>query len=449
MGRFIGTAIVIGLIGFAASSPFLFEPSERAVSERPAHESSSSPTPAAPTHSPTPRAEASPEPTPLDARLERRYPRACLRPVARPESRGVIAAYSRGVVRIVSTEGTVLATIRAPGGIVRPPVRWSPSGTVVAIGPQGLFWTPNGEPVYIGDVQHGLVQGPEGTWGWSPLADCGVHVTPEGALMVAAANPFVVGSGATLIERGVESFYFAPDGRKLAVVVADDDRRALWVIDLARNRVDVAATFPASICCVTLGGWDPSSEEVFFWAGPGVSVMADGWPLESVSARGEAEWGRVAPTADLRWCGPRLLATVAGDRSSGRLAELRRDGEPALLGDGGRAMSSFSCSPDDAYIIAATDDARLALLDGDGSFISYPTEVETTNGVWSEGSPEWGPPRTGIVFVRSMHLQIQLWFLGEGTGSPNVVADLLARGSSSARARFDWSATAPTGAPAR
>ena len=437
--RLLGALVFVALLGLAVS-PVLFDGDDFEAPERPV----ASPPPT-PSNEPTPE----PEPTaePAEPRLVGRYPQACLRPVSRPGPFGHVAAYRRGAITIATTGGDVQATIRAPGKIVRPPLAWSPSGTVLAAGPQGLFWRANGDEVFIGDVQHGLVQGSGGTWGWSPLSDCGVHIDQTGALHVAAANPHVVGAGRKLLE-DVESFSYSPDGRRLGLVLEDGGARSIWVADLARNRLHLVRDFPRPICCISLGGWTPSGDGLLFWAGPGASVMADGWRLESVTIGGERErWGTTVPSGPLERCGNTLIGLVGGDRfgEGARLAELIADGPERFLTD--ESVPSFSCSPDSRFLVVQTENG-LALRARDGSFIRYLTSIDTGNGQWGESNPEWGPPRTGILFIRSMHLQTQLWFIPEGGRAEQPVLELKRWGKWNVRSLFDWSATPPDGLPA-
>lgn len=438
--RLLGALVFVALLGLAVS-PVLFD-DDVEVPERPA--ASPAPTPSEePTPEPEPTDEPSAEP---QLRFTDPYPKACLRPVSRPGPFGHVAAYSGGAITIATTGGDVQATIRAPGKIVRPPLAWSPSGTVLAAGPQGLFWRANGDEVSIGDVQHGLVQGRRGTWGWSPLSDCGVHIDETGSLYVAAANPNVVGAGRKLLE-DVESFSYSPDGRRLGLVREEGGARSLWIADLARNRLRLVRDFPRPICCISLGGWTPSGDGLLFWAGPGASVMADGWRLESVTIGGERErWGTTVPSGPMERCGDDLIGLVDGDRfgQGARLAVLRSGEEELVLTLTSERIRSFSCSPDDRFF-AVQSDARLALFGRDGNFSRYLTNIDTGNGQWGESNPEWGPPRTGILFIRSMHLQTQLWFIAEGGRAEQPVVELKPTGKWNARSLFDWSATPPDG----
>lgn len=76
-----------------------------------------------------------------------------------------------------------------------------------------------------------------------------------------------------------------------------------------------------------------------------------------------------------------------------------------------------TCSPDGRYI-AAVKDGRLSLLSREGhSFIRY----LTSDSGYEDAYPIWGPPRTGIVFVRSRlgspKSPAEIWFVAEG-GTP-------------------------------
>ena len=438
--RFFGALVFIALLGIAVSPVLFGRDAER---DRPAPSPVTSPRTTEQPDEKEPSDNGDPGP-----RMSGRYPKACLRPVARPGSFGSVAAYSEGTVTITDTNGAVQATIRAPGG-VRPPLAWSPSGQTLAIGPQGLFWRPDGSIIEIGDVQHGLVQGRRGLWGWSPLSDCGIHMDETGALFVTAANPSVVGPGRRLLDSGVESFSFSPNGRKLGLVLKIDRVRSIWIADLARNKLRLLKKFPSATCCISLAGWTPSGQDVLFWAGRGASVMADGWPLTSVAKGGGLdEWGTTLPGAPLQFCNGRLLGLTGSDRSGdgARLAELAPGTDTVLLSDESDQVRSFSCSPDGRFIVVQTD-SRLALFDSQGAHIRDLSDIDTSNGQWSERSPEWGPARTGILFVRSMHLQTQLWFLSEGQVTERPIAQLARTSRWADRSLFDWSATPPTGLP--
>lgn len=440
--RFFGALVFIALLGIAVSPVLLGGDAER---DRPAPSPVTSPSPTEQPDEDEPSDNGDPGP-----RMSGRYPKACLRPVARPGSFGLVAAYSKGTVTITDTNGEVQATIRAPR-VVRPPLAWSPSGQTLAIGPQGLFWRPDGSIIQIGDVQHGLVQGRRGEWGWSPLSDCGVQIDEKGALFVTAANPLsVAGAGRPLIDADVESFSYSPDGLKLGLVLKTDGERSIWIADLVRNRLELLKAFPRATCCISLAGWSPSGRDPLFWAGTGASVMADGWPLTSVAKNGDLEeWGTTLPSARPERCDERLLGLTGGDRSGdgARLAQLAPGRDAVLLSDEADRVRSFSCSPDGRFIVAQTD-SRLTLFDAQGARIRDLTDIDTPNGQWSERSPEWGPARTGILFVRSMHLQTQLWFLSEGQVTERPIAVLEITGRWADRSLVDWSATPPSGLPA-
>jgi hypothetical protein len=73
-----------------------------------------------------------------------------------------------------------------------------------------------------------------------------------------------------------------------------------------------------------------------------------------------------------------------------------------------------TCSPDGRYIAAVRQNGRLSLLSSNGTFIR---EIVTDSG-YRDAEPIWGPPRTGIVFVRTRtgapDAPAEVWFVAEG-----------------------------------
>ena len=356
---------------------------------------------------------------------------------------------------MATTSGQVTATIR-PILATPPPVAWSPSGRFIAIGQQGLFWTSAGEVVLFANEEfsHGLVQGSTGKWSWSPIADCGIGIEDDfdGALQANHIDPGVA-ANVRLVNRGVESFVFSRDGRRLGLVLKEGRIRSIWIVDLAGNRMHEVRRFQRAMCCINLAGWSIDDRDLLYWAAPGVSVAADGWELRSVSSDGSsARWGATLPSPDaLEFCGDRLLAIVGGDRfrQNNRLAMLRRNRPPLLIAP--RANHSELTCASSGSLVTVVRNGRLVLLDGNGAFVRFLTQVETANGVFGESLPEWGPPGTGILFERHMHLIRQLWYIPEG-GTTRFLAHLLAHRRLLVRhhpgALFDWSATPPDGLPA-
>ncbi len=455
--RVIGSLVFVALFGLFIAQPVLTsgdgEPSPR------------------PDSSITPR-QAPPEPPErkTSRRLAHGYPRACLRAVVPPTGVGLMAAFDNDRVTIVTPTGDVRAEIEDVAPIVTPPIAWSPSGRVLAVGPQGLFWTADGTRVLGGDVQHGMVRGTRGRWAWSPIADCGVHIDERGELLVTAVDPSIatpgglsVGVGIPLVHPEVESFAFSPDGRSLGLVMIDGRRRDIWVADLERNTMAEVVRFPSPMCCVTLGGWSPNSDELLFWAAPGGSVSADGWLLRAVDPGS----GRISALGALRVrpeflerCAGDLLGIVGGDRfdvGPMRLAELRMGADPRFLTPGDESHFYLSCTPSGTLIataraqvvdgsapVGSTPRSELTILRADGSEV-----VTLTPEGLSDVAPEWGPPGTGLVFVRLSDGDAMVWFAPEGGGPTSLGVSLRAPTPDFAWQRvLDWSVSPPNGLPA-
>ena len=439
----------------------------------------------------SPRPEPSPSPTkrrreptgPLRSRrLVQRYPKACLRTAPSPEGAGLVAVHNGRRVVMADTNGTRTATIR-PVPRIQPPIAWSPSGRYIAIGHQGLFWTNEGEIVLFanGEFSHGMVQGSTGKWAWSPIADCGVAIEDDfvGALQVSHIDPHLA-AGVRLVNRGVESFAFSRDGRRLGLVLKEGRVRSLWIAHLEQSRMVEVRRFVRHTCCIELAGWSPDDRDLLYWAGSGASVMADGWPLEGVNA-----WGKVfrytprtssggfglpngifTEPAWLVNCGGRLLAPLGGDRfpSSGRLISfLRRDKRPIRVSSGNFADVDPTCSPNGELIVVARSPARgnanlrrppqkeLYLMSASDARNADALRPITEEGGPSEGSPEWGPPRTGILYTSRDRSRVSFWFLPEGPAQrrPLGISLRLTEGGFGIRDdAFDWSATPPDGLPA-
>jgi hypothetical protein len=230
--RGLAAVVFVALFGYFLAGPVL----------RSDDDAGPGPRAVVPTPAPRPEATRSAPGAESPTRLLTRYPRACLRPVARPEGTGLVAAYnvdgSHGEQVVVATvEGETVATIRDPAPIVRPPIGWSASGRYLATGEQGLFWTADGEAVLIGDVQHGMVSGLRGTWAWSPIADCGLAIV-NGALHVVGVDPFVtVGPSRELLPGGVLHFAFTPDGGSAVVAIERPAGPIFLTADLRTGRI--------------------------------------------------------------------------------------------------------------------------------------------------------------------------------------------------------------------
>lgn len=188
----------------------------------------------------------------LPDRLVNRYPRECLRPIARPEGSGLVAAYEDEQIGIVTPSGDAVATITDVAPVVRPPIAWSPSGRYIAAGPQGLFWDANGDVVLFanGEFAHGMVFHASGQWAWSPIADCGLAIQ-DGGLWATTIDPFKSGAGIELVEEGVLSFTFTPDGRRVVFVTGRPGHRgerALFTANLETGRIRSGANFGPRRC---------------------------------------------------------------------------------------------------------------------------------------------------------------------------------------------------------
>jgi hypothetical protein len=435
----ISALIFVALLGGLLTIPLRGTDDRRkpaAVAQRP-KKKKPSPTPA-PTPKRSPQQPAGISSGPIDLAFD------CTgRARVRSPRTDLIAAIDRSKGRIVTTGGDELDTFPA-----RAPVRWS-AGGLLATGPRGDIWTVSGAgeiaPLERGEVQVAMADEPS-TWGWSPIADCAaVIVDGELQLFGLAGIP---PAKASLIEGDVQAFSFSPSGRYIAAVVRQGVDATLWLVDLARHRLDEWERFASGTCCVALGGWTPDGDELFYWAGSGTSLMADGARLRSARPRevGTSAWGTTLPRPEtLIRCGDRVLGTVGGDRSQqrNRLAVLR-GGHPAAPLTETASFAEGTCSRT-GDLIAIIRNGRLVLLDGSGTFIRDITTTETSNGVWGDGSPEWGPPGSGIVFERHMHLINQLWYLPEG-GRAYLLTSTSAP-SEAGTAMFDWLATPPNGLP--
>ncbi len=100
-------------------------------------------------------------------------------------------------------------------------------------------------------------------------------------------------------------------------------------------------------------------------------------------------------------------------------------------------VTEASCSPNGRFT-AGVRRGRLTLYEG-----SRLVRI-LTKGPYRDRHPEWGPPRSGVLFVRARDgsERTEVWFLPEG-GNPNRTA-LMAQSDIDG---IDWSATPPTGLP--
>ncbi|MDQ3877733.1 MAG: hypothetical protein M3290_05210, partial [Actinomycetota bacterium] len=192
----------------------------------------------------------------------------------------------------------------------RTSVQWSPSGKWL-LGTDGHLWSSTGE-------DRGLLF-PEGSGGatWSPSADCAfAFSSDENKLFVGRPGHDPV----AFVDGDLQSFEVSPDGRRLAAATfagSEAPRVLVATIDL-RNRSASSAELDPHECCVTFGGWSADGREPLLWAGAGVSVMADGAPLQVlVPKHGAASLHELArtviPDPDyVTRCGGSVVAVVGG-----------------------------------------------------------------------------------------------------------------------------------------
>lgn len=388
-------------------------------------------------------------------RFAQRYPRSCLRPVPRSDGPGLIAVHHGRRVVVTDPSGERTATIQ-PLPRISPPVAWSPSGRYVAIGPQGLFWTAEGEQVIHmnGEFQHGIVQGRSGRWSWSPISDCAVEIEDQdGRLLLAHIDSRITLFGLELVRRDVESFAYSHDGRQLGLVIREDRVASLWIADLTRSRMDEVRRFQRATCCIALAGWSPDDRDLLYWAGSGASVMADGWPLEGIDAQGRVREYEpmITDPRYLEECGGRLLAVLGGGRgqlpefATRRLSFIQPGRTPERLTPVSVVTHWPTCAPGGRLVAAIeardTDSpGRLVVLDEAG-------RVRQRFEVMGATIPEWGPGGTGVLFAqRPSSGPCMLWFAPEGAGPRSTGLSVSCRRVYLPR-MYDWSATPPDGLP--
>jgi hypothetical protein len=110
--------------------------------------------------------------------------------------------------------------------------------------------------------------------------------------------------------------------------------------------------------------------------------------------------------------------------------------------------TSPTCSPDGRFV-AAIRDGKLVLLQNGGSARGI------TEGPYLDAAPEWGPPRSGILFLRlpEGETDAEVWFFPEGgtvRRTPLVVPgarSVLSSKDFTTDGVIDWSATPPSGVP--
>ncbi len=400
------------------------------------------------------RAAAARPPVPLA--LSGRYPVACLRSRHRVSDTGTIAAASADSVELGALDGRPRRLeAMAASDAVFPAVGWSVDGRFLGTS-DGRLWSAGGRS--LGRLFSRLT----GPWSWSPAGDCALGFSGgvEGSsaskrLSVAEPghrpHPFLRGA--------IQTLAFTPDGRRLVVVVSSGttprQRIAFYRVDLAAGTVHRLAALPPGICCVSLGRITPDGRTLLFWAGPGSSVMQDGWTISRLdllrggtprlfnASRGPA---RSLPSArSVVPCGRRLLAALGGPRpyptiENERLAYLYPRRAARLLTPRRYAYLAPACSPQGGRIAAvrtpngaSSAKSRLALLSASGRFLRL-----LSRGGAGDGSPDWGG--AGIVFSRALAAsgRTRLWWSPHG--GPARPTSFLA-----AQLAWDWSATPPLG----
>ena len=159
----------------------------------------------------------------------------------------------------------------------------------------------------------------------------------------------------------------------------------------------------------------------------------------------------------LERCAGDLLGIVGGDRfdvGPMRLAELPAGSGPRFLTPTTGSHFGFSCTSNGALIATARGENRdgseaarsstrteITILRADGSEV-----ITLTPAGMSDGAPEWGPPGTGLVFVRLSDGDATVLFAAEGRAPTALgVSVSIPRPDFAWRQVLDWSATPPDG----
>ena len=376
--------------------------------------------PGDPAESPTPEPDLSPAPTtgPLEGAFRTQplfdpYPARCLQPATSRADR--LITVSDGVADPVTgfvpddTQGRVAA---------RTLVGLDASAETFAtyVRPRDVLFS-TWEGIAGGD---GAASAPRGRLtAWSPVAPCGLSATTAGLR--------VVPTGDTLVRERVADFAFSPDGRRVALVLDEGETRSLWMARLgaARMREIHRVEAPAQI---DLRAWDAAARTIYLSSGPGgaLGFVTTDTPPQSAAVVPE-------PVRALEQCSGRLIGVVQGG-----IAEISRRG-PEPLTPRGDGYTAVSCSPDGGFI-AAVRAGSLVLLDGAGSFLR---DLAPNTG-YRDVYVDWGEGGAGLIFGRAPDggKDIQVWHIPSG-GSARNTGLTHARGP----AKFDWSASPPTGLP--
>lgn len=378
-----------------------------------------------PSPQPTPTEEPTEEPSPtptetpaeiaaIRTRLASAFPETCLAPQPLPTEPGQIASVSDGGISIGSPTGGSGALITDIPG----PIGWSPSGQYLFAG--GLLFDIGGND------QESIFDDPVAAWAWSPQADCVVAVDGSGRVLIGDPG----GEPVTLLEG--PALAFTVSAARLAVVT---EPSVLSIYDVRSRRL-TGEPIPL----------DPSGEMVLAgWRGGSLLYLAEGEggaELHSVTprpagSRDEVIASGLAPIAPVP-CGDRFIAVS----SEGALLDVNTGEE---LTDPAFRFGAPSCSAGGTFIAAqrlATDapqnQAQIVILDSDGGYI----QDAGPGGAGAEGSPEWSPSGSQLIFVKQTGGGTgEVWYAEAGGGGSSEIAVDIAPGS------LDWNVTAPTGLP--
>lgn len=384
----------------------------------------------------SPSEEPTPEPSPSEEEvaglpeefrtkpLWDRYPTACFE-AAEPGPEPLVAAVDAG--------GRV--RFGTPSGPTRPgPEGGATLGRVEMI----HGFNSAGDLYAAGSRKQAFIAPPEGSQGadgesrlgrlrsvaWSPRGGCGVAVDGKGSLVVVPDD----GAG-QLVRDDVRSAAFSADGRKLAVVLEEDEATSLWVASLTGDRMREVYRDRRD-AGIEIEAWAPQGGAIYL-------VLGEQQGLSFVTLNSPPMSGRVSvdPIDQLRGCGDRVLGIM-----SGAIVEVTERG-PHFLAASERDYRYLSCAPNGAFI-AAIGDEGLVLLDGDGNFLRDLTQDSGYTDVFVD----WGEAGSGLIFGRVPSdgdpVAAELWHLAEG-GSARPTG-LTYRGG---RRAVDWAASPPTGLP--
>lgn len=381
-------------------------------------------------------------------KLANPYPAECLGPKSKPKATGLLAGFNGTTAAREGRKGRL--TVRAIGGggsatfDTVAPIAWSPSGRYLATG-RGMIITRDGTEV-------GRY---EGSWGWSPGADC-ILISPDEGGTFEVGTP--EGDATVLLEANVRGFSISPDGVHAGLTIANGARADdLWMADLRSGEVREVDRAPHDLWNVFLGPWSRDGRRLFYWRPDGVlrsvgtstPVDRDVYAPSGNPSAGEMD---AADPDGLVECGDELIGVVGDDR---RLAVLRPDAAPRVLTTSHDfSYSNPQCSPDGSYLAALRKPVggglnaagQLVVLDRSGNLLQ-----ELTPEGSKDANPMWGPAGTGLLYVRSTGTgTAEVWFAREGS-SPETTGLELSDDYAPYVRKFgwesllDWSATPPTG----